>query len=130
MTRYEGMSEKELAEHRELILARMAQVGPFRRGSLQQVWRKCGNPACHCAKPGDPGHGPKTQWTRTAKGKGGSRGQAITPVHARQVRGELDLFSQFQALVDDFVEVNEQICVDRASAAMRLAGPGRQEKGS
>ncbi|MDR2566687.1 MAG: hypothetical protein LBC97_11680 [Bifidobacteriaceae bacterium] len=130
MTRYEGMTEKELMDLRELVLARMARVGPFRRGSLQRVWRKCGSKTCHCAKPGDPGHGPKTQWTRTARGGGGSRGQAIPPAHADVVRGELGSFAQFQALVEDYVEVNEQICVDRASAAMGRAGPGRQKRGS
>jgi hypothetical protein len=117
------MTVEELDLERAGILRRMAGVEAFRRGSLETVWRKCGKPNCRCALPGDPGHGPKAQWTRTAKGPNPSRGQSIPGGHEGEVRAELDRFADFQRLVDDYVEVNEQICVGRAAAARAAAGP-------
>ena len=37
----------------------ISQVGDFRRGALNAVWRKCGKPNCACAQPGHRGHGPQ-----------------------------------------------------------------------
>ena len=37
----------------------LGQVGDFRRGSLNEVRRKCGKPNCACAAPDHPGHGPQ-----------------------------------------------------------------------
>lgn len=130
MNRFEGMDEGRLGEERERLAGLIARVGPFRRGSVQELWRKCGKPGCHCAREGDPGHGPRKQWTRTVRGSKPSRGQVIPDGWEGEVRAELDRFADFQGLVDDYVEVNEQICVDRAKAA-RAAGlaPAGKKRG-
>ena len=47
----------------------MSQVGDFRRGALNVVWRKCGKPNCACAQPGHRGHGPQYNLTRRVGGK-------------------------------------------------------------
>lgn len=93
---------------RGLMLERLAGVPRFRRGSLQEVWRKCGNASCHCAAPGDRGHGPHWQWTRRAKGS--TRGQSVPADQAGRVRAELEAGTQFGQIVEDLVEVNEAIC--------------------
>lgn len=110
---YSKMSERDLLEARELVLDRMAAVPQFRRGSLQVGYRKCGKPNCRCARPGEKGHGPRGLWNRTVKGPGGkssSRGQYIPMDHVDEVRSELSEGEQFEALVDDFVEINEALC--------------------
>jgi hypothetical protein len=133
VTKFDGMGGEDLERERAAILGRIGQVGAFRRGSLETVWRKCGKPNCRCARPGEPGHGPTVQWTRTARGPGGSRGQAVPAGHVDQVRSELDRFADFQRLVDDYVEVNEQICVDHVraarTAARRVPPAAKDEKG-
>ena len=121
MADYRGMTEEQLEAERAAILGRIGEVGSFRRGSLETVWRKCGKASCRCAREGDPGHGPSVQWTRTARGARRSRGQAVPVGLEDEVRAELGRFADFQRLVDDYVEVNEQICVGRANAA-RAAG--------
>jgi len=49
-----------LERRREELYRELGQVGDFRRGSLNEVRRKCGKPGCACAAPDHPGHGP--QW--------------------------------------------------------------------
>lgn len=107
---YSTMTVRQLEELRSVMLDRIAAVPAFRRGSLQVGYRKCGRANCRCARPGDQGHGPRGLWTRTAKGPGGSRGQYIPVELVEQVRGELDNYAQFAALVEDYVEINETLC--------------------
>jgi hypothetical protein len=49
----------DLERRREDLYRELSQVGDFRRGSLNEVRRKCGKPNCACAQPGHPGHGPQ-----------------------------------------------------------------------
>lgn len=107
---YSAMSASELEELRDLVVDRIGQVPQFRRGSLQVGYRKCGRKNCRCAQPGERGHGPRGLWTRTAKGKGGSRGQYIPLEHVDQVREELENYAQFADLVEDYIEINEELC--------------------
>lgn len=110
---YTTMTVGQLEELRSLVLDRIAAVPTFRRGSLQVGYRKCGKATCHCARPGEQGHGPRGLWTRTVKGPGGSRGQYIPVEAIEQVRGELDSYAQFAALIEDYVEINEELCKAR-----------------
>ena len=48
-----------------------ATLGDLRPGSLKPRYRKCGKPNCHCAREGDPGHGPKWVLSREVKGSAG-----------------------------------------------------------
>ncbi|UNX54303.1 hypothetical protein MF406_15465 [Georgenia sp. TF02-10] len=107
---YSTMTVRQLEERKSLTLDRIAQVPQFRRGSLQVGYRRCGKPGCRCARPGEQGHGPRRLWTRTAKGSGGSRGQYIPIEQVDQVRAELDSYTQFAGLVEDYVEINEALC--------------------
>ena len=58
-----------LERRRAELLALFAQVGDFRRGALNPVWRKCGKPDCACAQKGHRGHGPQWNLTRRVNGK-------------------------------------------------------------
>jgi hypothetical protein len=50
-----GWLERRRAE----LFGLIGQVGDFRRGALNAVWRKCASkPNCACAQPGHRGHGP------------------------------------------------------------------------
>lgn len=116
---YSTMSVRQLEELRSLMLDRIAAVPPFRRGSLQVGYRKCGRANCRCARPGEQGHGPRGLWTRTAKGPGGSRGQYIPVEAIDQVRAELDNYAEFAALVEDYIEINEVLCTARVGPPAR-----------
>jgi len=127
---YSTMTVRELEDLRSLLVDRIGAVPAFRRGSLQVGYRKCGKPTCRCARPGEPGHGPRALWTRTAKD--GSRGQYVPVEHADQVRAELDAYEQFSGLVEDYVEVNEALCkalVPAPAPRTRPAGTSGEKGG-
>ena len=114
----EGPDElAELERRREELYRELAQVGDFRRGSLNEVRRRCGKPNCACAAPGHPGHGP--QWNLTRKAGGGTRTVHLRPgPELEKARREVAEYERFRDLVGQVTEVNEAIC------AARLAVPG------
>lgn len=47
-----------LIRKRERLVSRLPDLGEILRGTVVTRFRRCGRPSCHCAKKGDPGHGP------------------------------------------------------------------------
>lgn len=124
----------ELERRRAELYRELGQVGDFRRGSLNEVRRKCGKPNCACAAPGHPGHGP--QWNLTRKVQGRTRA-----VHLRRgpelekARREVAEYERFRELVGQVTEVNEAICAARPAAPVDAGGnaspgPGGEKGGS
>jgi len=113
----------ELERRRAELYRQLEQVGDFRRGSLNEVWRKCGKLNCACASPGHPGHGP--QWNLTRKVEGRTRA-----VHLRRgpelekARREVAAYERFRDLVGKVTEVNEAICQARPAVPPGAAGDG------
>lgn len=99
----------ELERRRAELYRELGQVGDFRRGSLNEVRRKCGKPNCACAAPGHPGHGP--QWNLTRKAGGRTRTVHLRPgPELGKARGEVAEYQRFRDLVGQVTEVNEAIC--------------------
>lgn len=46
------LSLRQLQQERRTLLGRLTRPGELAIGSVSQVRRKCGNPACHCAREG------------------------------------------------------------------------------
>ena len=57
-----------LERRRADLRSQFASIGEMRSGTLTERFRRCGKSGCHCAKPGDRGHGPVLALTRTAPG--------------------------------------------------------------
>ena len=121
-----------LEAERARLYAELSGVGDFRRGTLSAVFRKCGKPGCHCAQPGDRGHGPQWNLTRWQGGK-------TVTTHPRPGPGldkaerEAGEWERFRSLTGQIEAVNEAICDGRPP----LAEPGEtapdsegQKKGS
>lgn len=123
----------ELEEQRARLYEQLAGTGDFRRGSVSENYRRCGKASCHCAQPGDPGHGPRYLWTRTVPGRG-SRGRQLSRDEVAKVRGELANYRRFADLTDQLVEVNEAICEarppDAGATATPSAGTEAEKRGS
>jgi len=90
------------------LKALIAQVGPMRPGSLVQHFRRCGKPTCHCAKPGDPGHGPQWLLTRSVAGKTVSR--AIPKDAVKRTHRQIQEYRRFKALSRELVEAGVRVC--------------------
>lgn len=99
----------DLQRLRSELVARFAQLGDLRPGSVTGMVRRCGKPTCHCAQPDDPGHGPTLRLTYKAEGK--TISEALpTPAAVRKAEQEIAEFRKFQELSRGFVDVNEKIC--------------------
>lgn len=121
-----------LEAERARLYAELSGVGDFRRGTLSEVFRKCGKPGCHCAQPGDPGHGPQHNLTRWAGGK-------TVTTHLRpgpeldKARREAGEWERFRSLTGQIEQVNEAICEARpplSAAGEAAPDPQGQKRGS
>jgi hypothetical protein len=122
----------ELERRRAGLYAELARVGDFRRGSLNEVRRKCGKPNCACAAPDHPGHGPQWNLTRTVDGR--TRAVHLRPgLELEKARREVAEYERFRDLAGQVTEVNEAICQARPAVpggAGGEASPGQGgEKG-
>lgn len=91
------------------VLREIAGLGDLRRGSITTTSGKCGKPTCHCAKLGDPGHGPNHRLTRKVKGKTVTE-TFSSPAALRKAEREVAEFHRFQDLCEKVVVVSEKIC--------------------
>jgi hypothetical protein len=102
----------ELERRRAELYAELWRLGDFRRGSLNEVRRKCGKPNCACAAPDHLGHGP--QWNLTRKAGGRTRTVHLRPgPELEKVRREVAEYERFRDLAGQLAEVNEAICAAR-----------------
>ncbi len=91
------------------VLREIAGLGDLRRGSITTTSGKCGKPTCHCAKPGDSGHGPNHRLTRKVQGKTVTE-TFSSPAALRKAEREVAEFHRFQDLCEEVVVVSEKIC--------------------
>ncbi len=108
------MSESLLAleKDRSEVLHQISHLGDLRPGSIGEVMGRCSKPNCHCAQPGDPGHGPHFRLTRKVQGKTVAETLA-SPAALRKAQREVAEFRKFQQLSAQLVKVNEAICQQR-----------------
>jgi len=104
-------SLSQLEAQKNDLLRQLATVGDLRRGSITTSG-KCGKPNCHCAKRGDPGHGPNFRLTRRVAGKTTTETFG-SPAALRKAQQEVAEFHRFQKLSGEVVEVSEKICALR-----------------
>lgn len=98
-----------LESRRAQVLRALADLSDMRPGSVVGAVFRCGKPSCHCARPADPGHGPKLRLTYKWHGK--TVTEALpTPAAVRKAEREIAAFREYQRLGRELVEVNEKIC--------------------
>jgi hypothetical protein len=123
-------SPDDLEQRRDRLYAELAATGDFRRGSINENYRRCGKPNCACMQPDHPGHGPRYLWTRTVAGRG-TRGRQLSANEVDKVRAELANYQRFAQVSEQIVEVNESICEARPPNTATTAPPAAtgDEKG-
>ena len=118
-----------LENQRAALLGRISQLEDFRPGSITTTTGLCGNPNCHCHKPGQPGHGPNFRLTYKVHGKTVTEAFP-SPAAQHKAEREIGEYRKWQQLSRDFVEVNAAICRLRpvASEAEDLAPQEKKRK--
>jgi hypothetical protein len=124
MNQSEDLSE--LRAKKEQILSEILNLSDFRPGSLAERYRRCGKSYCHCAKPGDKGHGPSFSLTRSVKGKTVTK---IIPKEAVEATNrQIQEYHRFREAVSELVDTNEKIC-DAKLEASKNASREAKKKG-
>ena len=110
-------SVKELETQRATLLHELAQTGDMRRGSINEVYRRCGKSNCACADPAHPGHGPFYAYTVKVAGK--TKTLQLRPgALLSKIEREVAAYKHFRATSERVLEVNEQLCNTRPDAAV------------
>ncbi len=110
---------------RAQLLRQLVQFSDLRPGSISHPTKRCGKPACHCSRSGDPGHPGRAQLTSKAAGKTVTESLS-SPAVRRKVEREIGEYRRFQQWTRSFVEVNIAICrLRRVEEDAELSG---QEK--
>jgi hypothetical protein len=99
----------ELKQQRAAVLRQISELGDFRAGSITGTGGRCGNPGCHCHRPGDSGHSPHPRLTCKVDGKTITESFA-TPAAQRKAEREIETFRRYRQLERSFVALNENIC--------------------
>jgi hypothetical protein len=99
----------ELEQQRAAVLRQISELEDFRAGSITGTGGRCGNPGCHCHRPGDPGHGPHPRLTYKVDGKTITESFA-TPAAQRKAEREIETFRRYRQLERSFVALNEKVC--------------------
>ena len=112
-----------LTGQRDALLEDLAGLGHLRPGTLQPRYRKCGKATRHCAREGDPGHGPK--WVPVSRIAGRMRNWTIPDGAVQRTREQLDACRRFRELTRELIAVGDESCQARLEAEL----PGASEKG-
>jgi uncharacterized protein DUF6788 len=110
-----GKGLAELERRWAEVRAALGAVGELRPGALVGRYRPCGKPTCHCAQPGDPGHGPCWSLTRVVGGKTVTK--VIPAAAVERTQRQIAEHRRFRDLVRELVEVGEQLCEERLPGA-------------
>jgi hypothetical protein len=121
-------NHKQLLARRQALQAAIGELGDLRPGQLTARYRKCGKPNCHCATPGDPGHGPSYSLTRVVSGKTVTRIIPAGPAVA-QTQAQLEEYRRFRQLSHELVEVSEALC-EASLKQTPAAADAAKKKGS
>jgi hypothetical protein len=93
----ETLSSSALRKRRHKLACSLPPVEHILRGTLVEVYRRCGRPNCHCVN--GPGHGPKHYLSISQPGgrprrdyvpNGSEQQVAELIANSRQLRGALD----------------------------------------
>jgi len=112
-------STRRLLARRDEAVRSLALLGEFTPGSVNETWSKCGKPTCHCAREGDPGHGPRVLWVRYEQGKTVSR--TVPARMTGQVRAGVGAYQRFMDTVKEVTGINA-VLAERGLVLPGLAG--------
>ena len=125
---------EKLESDRAALLEKLRVAADMRRGSITEVFRRCGKDNCRCADASDPGHGPYYAYTRKVGGKTKTVQLRAGPLLSK-IEREVVAGREFRATCDRLLDVSEALCearpVEAAADAPSVASQeAAKKKGS
>lgn len=114
-----------LLEQKAAVLRQISELDDFRPGSITTTTGRCGNPNCHCHRPGQPGHGPNFRLTYKAEGKTMTE-SFPNPAAREKAQREIEEYRRWKQLSQDFVAINTTICQLRPLGESQLTPQERK----
>jgi len=99
------------------LKASLADLGPFRRGTVLRRFVPCGRSGCRCRADPPKLHGPYYDWSRKVKGK--TVTLRVTPEQARLLKQWIANARRLEEIVADMQRVSERITEPLFQAARR-----------
>ena len=118
----------QLRVRRASLLKELQGIGDFRQGTLVGRYRKCGKSYCHCAKDGDPGHGPS--WSLTRKINGKTVTKIIHPSAVPAIKEQVEEYHRFHDAVNELIDINTNICDGLLEGSKDTGLDGAEKGGS
>ena len=103
-----------LLARRDRARERFATLRDSRPGTLVENYRKCGKPNCHCAREGDPGHGPSYVLARSVGGE--KRAVRVRGEELDETRRLVDEYRRFRELSAELLDASEALAAARSKA--------------
>jgi len=111
------MSKKSLdkiqkaLQERKRLAKQLPDFTEILRGTLVERYRRCGRPNCHCAKRGDPGHGPAYYLTVTVTA--GETVQVYVPKDQKEeVERWIENFRGIRQTLEEISSINRVMLKD------------------
>ena len=101
------LDDNELTRVRRRLSALLMRLVDFTPASLHQEWRRCGKPGCSCARPDDPGHGPRYKLVRREGGRVVT--WQVPAGLAEEYRARTHRWKQFQRVCAQLADVNAEL---------------------
>jgi hypothetical protein len=96
------------SRRRDRLLGQLGDLGQILRGTLAVRYRRCGRSNCHCARAGDPGHGPAYYLVATLAP--GRTVQVYVPRRQKEaVEAWLENFRRAQRKLDQIATLNRDL---------------------
>lgn len=105
------------------LKAALAEIGWFRRGSVQRRLMRCGTAGCRCQANPPKLHGPYYQWTRKVKGK--TVTVRLTQEQAGLMRQWIDNGRRLEGIVADMERVSQRMTEPLLEAARKARKPSQ-----
>ncbi len=118
-------SIQDQKEEKDRLVKKIIDLPDFRQGTLYANYRKCGKMNCHCATDDSKGHGPS--WSVTRKHKNKSVIKVVSQEDCEVTQQQIDVYHQFQGIINEYVEVNIKICDARLEGG-KTASRGAEKR--
>jgi hypothetical protein len=101
------MEKDQLDKKYSELAKKLSQTGYICKGSVVELYLKCGKPYCRCKTDENAKHGPYTVWTRKVKGKTVTK--YLSEKQAKLCRKYFQNSNRLESIVEEMRSISAKI---------------------